>query len=106
MELEHVTDAMNLSDQRRFARGNPETRPQSPRAQRILQRLHQIVHAFASPCRDCYTSRKSFGVSLGQFAIRQVVDLVENDHRLLSERVEFLDHALEDRKSTRLNSSH
>src|SRR2546430_15436053 len=34
MQLEHMTDAMNLSDQRRLARRNPKTRTQSPRAQR------------------------------------------------------------------------
>src|SRR5713226_10384556 len=68
-QLEHVTNTINLSDQRRFACGNPETRTQSPRAKRILQRLHQLVHAFARARRNRDASRKSLQVSVDQITI-------------------------------------
>ena len=94
-QLEYMTNAMNFGDQRRLACRNAETGAQSPRAERILQGLHKPVHAFAGPRRDRYACRISFRVGLGQLTIGEIVDLIEDDQRLLPECIKFLDHALD-----------
>src|SRR5438128_10381160 len=94
-QLEYMTNAMNFGDQRRLACRNAETGAQSPRTERILQGLHEPVHAFARARGNRYASRKSFHISLSEFAILQIVDLVENDQGLFSKRVEFFNHSLD-----------
>ena len=59
-QLEYMTNAMNFGDQRRLACRNAETGAQSPRTERILQGLHEPVHAFAGPRRDRYACRYRF----------------------------------------------
>src|ERR1043166_9056014 len=93
-QFQHVTDAMNLGDQRAFIRGNSKARAQSPGSERILESLHQFVNSFACACRDRDAAGKPLRVRLRKLSIRQTIDLVEYDQGLL------------DRKSTRLNSSH
>ncbi len=94
-QLEYMTNPMNFGDQRRLACRNAETGAQSPRTERILQGLHEPVHAFAGPRRDRYACRISFRVGLGQLTIGEIVDLIEDDQRLLPECIKFLNHALD-----------
>src|SRR5215471_7167517 len=68
-QFQNVTDAMNLGNQRRFIRWNAKTRTQSPRSERVLQRLHEFVNSFSCTSGDCHTAWKTLRVRLGKFAV-------------------------------------
>ena len=70
-QLQHVTDSMDLGDQRRFIRWNTKTRAQPPRAERVFQRLHEFVNAFSGARGDRDAPGKAFHVRIGQLAVRQ-----------------------------------
>src|SRR5438093_9448487 len=94
-QFKHVTDSMNLGDQGRFTRWNTKTGAQSPRAERLFESLHKRVNAFSGARGDRDAPRKALHVRLGQFAIWQIIDLVENNQGLLAESVEFFDDSVD-----------
>src|SRR5207302_9704561 len=75
-QFQHVTDSMDLRDQRRFIRRNTKARAQSPRTQRILESLHEFVNSFSRARGDCDAAGKSLQVRFDQFTVWQFVDLV------------------------------
>src|SRR5438552_14149029 len=86
---------MNLRDQRRFIRWNTKARAQSPRSEHVLESLHEFVNSFSRARGDCDTTRKTLRVSVRQLAIRQIIDLVENDQSLFAESVQLFDHSVD-----------
>src|SRR5437867_5574279 len=67
-QFKHVTDSMDLGDQRRFIRWNTKARAQSPGTQRILERLHESVNSFSGACGDCDAAGKTLRIRLGKLA--------------------------------------
>src|ERR1043165_3537959 len=86
---------MDLGNQCSFIRWNTKPRTQPPRSERALERLHKLVHSFSRTRGDRDTRRKTFQVRLRQLAARQIIDLVENDQRLLAVSVKFFDRRID-----------
>src|SRR5206468_1898947 len=74
---------MNLRDQGRLIRWNTKTRTQPPRTKRLFESLHKLINSFSGARGYRDTPRKTLGVRLRQFAIRQIVNLIENTRCLL-----------------------
>src|SRR4029453_5761605 len=94
-EFEDVTNPMDLRDQRAFVRRNPKPRAQSPRAECALERLHEVVYSFSGARGNRHASKKSLEVRIDDFSVRQIIDFVENDQRLLAISVEFFDPSID-----------
>src|SRR5437762_11204407 len=86
---------MNLRDQGRLIRWNTKTRTQPPRTKRLFESLHKLINSSSGASGYRYTPRKTLGVRLRQFAIRQIVNLIENNHCLLAVSVQFFDDAID-----------
>ena len=94
-QFQHVTDSMNLGDQGRFTRWNTKTGAQPPRTERLFKSLHEFVNAFSCARGDRDAPWKPLHVRLRQFAVRQIIDLVENNQGLLAKSVEFFDDSVD-----------
>src|SRR3954452_4680297 len=85
---------MDLRDQRAFVRGNPESRAQSPGAERAFESLHELVYAFSGSRGNCDVTWESFEVRINHFSVCQIIDLVKHDQNLLAVSVEFFDYSI------------
>src|SRR6266478_698004 len=94
-QFQDVADAVDLGDQGRFIRWNTKTRAQPPRTKRLLERLHKVVNSLSGARRYRDAPRKAFSVRLRQLAIRQIINLIENNHSLLPVSIQFLNDAID-----------
>src|SRR6266705_3979413 len=86
---------MDLRDQGRLSRWNTKTRTQPPRTKRLFESLHKLINSFSGARGYRDTPRKTLRVRLRQFAIRQIVNLIENNHCLLAVSVQFFNDAID-----------
>src|SRR5437762_11008595 len=94
-QFKHVTDAMNLGDKGRFIRWNAKTRTQPPRTERVFESPHEVANAFSSARGDRDAPGKALHVRVRRFAVRQIIDLIENNQGLFAIRVEFFDNSVD-----------
>ena len=78
-KFEDVTNPMNLRDQRAFVRGNPKSRPQSPRAECAFESLHEFVYSFSGARGNRHATGESLEVGINHFSVCQVINLVKDD---------------------------
>src|SRR5712675_2360659 len=94
-QFEDVTDPMDLRDQRAFVCGNPESRPQSPRAECALESLYELVYSFSGARGNRHATGKPLEVRINPFSVCQFINLVKDDQRLLAVSVEFFGHSID-----------
>src|SRR5881409_3432462 len=90
-----MADSMNLRDQGRLIRWNTKTRTQPPRNKRLFESLHKLINPFSGARGYRDTPRKTLGVRLRQFAIRQIINLIKNDQSLLAVSIQFFNDAID-----------
>src|SRR2546430_15385358 len=74
---------------------NKKPRAQPPRTERLFETLHELANAFSGSRRNRDAPGKALQVGVGQFTIREIVDLVENNQGLFAESVEFFEDSID-----------
>src|SRR4029079_5674658 len=90
-----MTDPVALRNQRAFGRRNAKLRAQSPRAECVLESFHELVYSFSGARGDRHATGNTHEVGINHFAVWQIINLIENDQRLLAVSVEFFDYPID-----------